>query len=75
MANNAGKSLSKYIMGLCRRNNIDIVIMKDINKKQLGKSIGKSEISVVGITDRILATKILEKTKSGGVASVQDSCL
>ncbi|MFW6121511.1 MAG: L7Ae/L30e/S12e/Gadd45 family ribosomal protein [Petrotogales bacterium] len=75
MANDTGKSLSKYILGLSKRNNIDIVIMKNINKKQLGKSIGRSEISVVGVTDRILASKILKKTKSGGVASVQDSCL
>lgn len=75
MAEDAGKNLHKYLNGLCKRENVNIIVLKDINKKQLGKSIGKSEISAVGVTDRILANKILKKSKSGGVISVQDPCL
>ncbi|MFO7881511.1 MAG: ribosomal L7Ae/L30e/S12e/Gadd45 family protein [Kosmotogaceae bacterium] len=75
MANDIGKSLSNYLLGLCKRENIDIIKLKNTNKKDLGKSIGKSEISAVAVTDRILANKILKKLKPGGVISVQDSRL
>ncbi|MEA2067448.1 MAG: ribosomal L7Ae/L30e/S12e/Gadd45 family protein [Thermotogota bacterium] len=75
LAEDAGKSLRDYLLGLCKRENVVIIILKDINKKRLGKSIGKSEISAVGVTDRILANKILKKSKSGGVVSVQDPCI
>lgn len=75
LAEDAGRSLRDYLLGLCKRENVVTIVLKEINKKQLGRSIGKSEISAVGVTDRILSNKILERSKSGGVVSVQDPCI
>lgn len=48
---------NKLFMDYCVKNNIKYI--KDFTKEELGNSLGRSEINIIGINDKNIADKLL----------------
>ncbi|WP_129408720.1 L7Ae/L30e/S12e/Gadd45 family ribosomal protein [Marinitoga lauensis] len=70
IASDVGDSIKEDTIKRCRSHHVPYVLLKEYTKNELGRSLGKDEISVVGVLDENIVKGILEVVNAGGDSNV-----
>lgn len=70
IASNVGESIKEDTIKRCESHHVPYILLKNITKEELGRSLGKDEISVVGVLDENIVNGIKEVANVGGDSNV-----
>ncbi|OQY08613.1 MAG: 50S ribosomal protein L7ae [Marinitoga sp. 4572_148] len=66
IASDVGQSIREDTIKRCQSHDVPYVVLKNFTKEQLGRALGKEEISVVGVLDENIVKGIKEVVNVGG---------
>ncbi|KLO23063.1 50S ribosomal protein L7 [Marinitoga sp. 1197] len=66
IASDVGESIKEETIKKCKTYKVPYVLLKNFSKIDLGRSLGKEEISVVGVLDENIVKGIKDVVNAGG---------
>ncbi|SHE84469.1 Ribosomal protein L7Ae [Marinitoga hydrogenitolerans DSM 16785] len=66
IASDVGESIKEDTIKRCQSHKVPYVLLSNYTKEQLGRALGKDEISVVGVLDENIVNGIKEVVNVGG---------
>ncbi|AEX85744.1 50S ribosomal protein L7ae [Marinitoga sp. 1135] len=70
IASDTGESIKEDTIKRCQSHRVPYVLLKDFTKETLGKSLGRDEISVVGVLDENIVKGLIDVANVGGDSNV-----